>query len=507
MKASRKTKRELLEEIVELRRRIAEMEELSEKNAGGSQGKVSAEPCIDILTGLPDRSAFYNYVKHAVAQAGRRRQILSVLFFSLDRFKLINDSLGELVGNLLLKEVAERLKYCMRKSDVLARPGWDEFMILLPEIARVEDATVVVERIFDALQSPFQLNGKEFFINASIGISLYPHDGVDPTSLINNASTAMKRAKEERKNDFRFYSPNINSRAFKSLLMENNLRTAIKREEVYLHYQPQIDIASGRIIGQEALLRWTHPEMGPVPPEEFIPLMEEIGLASSLSEWVLQNACDHNSECQKKGISPMRVAVNLSSRQLHQNDLVPTISRVLKETGLEPELLELEITESDIVRNIESTSKTLNLLNKMGVQIAIDDFGKGYSSLSYLRYFPLNKLKIDKIFVDAISTDYNNAAISTAIVTLAHSLKLSVIAEGVEKVEQLEYLRGLQCDAVQGFLFSRPVPADESLQLLTDKKQFDLDKSAESYNCADFDRFWLNRREFATDIFPDAAHK
>jgi len=254
MEESRKTKKVLLEEIAELRRRIAEMEEAMEKNAGSSLERLSDEEYFDVLTGLPNRSPFYDFVKHAVAQAARRRQIVAVLFFSLDRFRLINESFGELTGNLLLKEVAERLKYCLRKSDILARPGWDEFMILFPEIARVEDATVVVERIFDTLQAPFQLGGQDHFVNASIGISLYPHDGTDPVSLINNAYTAMKRAKEERKNDFRFYSPKINSRAFKCLLMENSLRLALKREEIYFHSQPQIDITSGAITGMEALL-------------------------------------------------------------------------------------------------------------------------------------------------------------------------------------------------------------------------------------------------------------
>ena len=505
MEESRKTKKVLLEEIAELRRRMAEMEEAMEKNAGSSLERLSDEEYFDVLTGLPNRSPFYDFVKHAVAQAARRRQIVAVLFFSLDRFRLINESFGELTGNLLLKEVAERLKYCLRKSDILARPGWDEFMILLPEIARVEDATVVVERIFDTLQAPFQLGGKDHFVNASIGISLYPHDGTDPVSLINNAYTAMKRAKEERKNDFRFYSPKINSRAFKCLLMENSLRLALKREEIYFHYQPQIDITSGAITGMEALLRWTHPEMGIVPPEEFIPLMEEIGLTSPLTEWVLTTACRHTRECMDRGFPSMRVSVNLSSRQLHQRDLVPTVRRVLKETGLEPEQLELEITEGDIVRNIESTSMTLNLLSRMGVQIAIDDFGKGYSSLSYLRYFPLNKLKIDKIFVDDITTDHNNAAIATAIITLAHNLKLGVIAEGVETVKQLEFLRNLQCDALQGYLFSRPVTADELLHLLHVKRHYDVEKSAEDANIADCDRFWLNREESVKDVSPGKA--
>lgn len=501
MEDRRKTKKGLIEEISELRLRITAMEAELERNAEQSREKLRDDSCFDTLTGLPNRTPFYDFVKNAVAQAARRKQIVSILFFSLDRFKLINDTLGELAGNLLLKEVAERLKFCLRKSDILARPGWDEFMILLPEIARVEDATVVVERIFDTLQTPFQLNGQDLFINASIGISLFPHDGVDPVSLINNAYTAMKRAKEERKNDFRFYSPSINSHAFKCLLMENSLRKALQREELFFKYQPQIDIISGRITGMEALLRWAHPEMGDVPPEEFIPLMEEIGLTSPLTEWALRAACQHTTECRKLGFPSLRISVNLSSRQLHQKDLVPTVNRVLAETGLEPDQLELEITEGDIVRNIESTSMTLNLLSRMGVQIAIDDFGKGYSSLSYLRYFPINKLKIDKIFVDDIATDHNNAAISTAIITLAHSLNLGVIAEGVETVDQFECLRKLGCDAVQGYLFSRPVTAEESLLLLADKKSFDIEKSTGESNYSNCDRFWLNRRQLRTDFY------
>ncbi len=479
--------------MIGLRRRIAEMESLDkDKNAAGKE--PSQELCQDLITGLPNGALFFSHVKYAIAQAARRREIVAVMFLSLDRFKLINDTLGEKIGNQLLKELAGRLQESLRKSDILARPGRDEFMLLLPEIGRVEDATLVVERIFDSLNLPFHLKGKEFFVNASIGISLFPHDGTEPCSLIKNAYTAMSRAKEERTNDFRFYSPNINRRAFKRLLMENNLRMALKREEISLHYQPQIDIANGRIIGMEALLRWRHPEMGNISPEEFIPLMEEIGCTATLSEWVLHAACIHNKECQKNGFAPMQVAVNISSRQLHEKGLVPTIKRILKETGLEPELLELEMTESNIVRNVESTSDTLRRLNKMGVQVAIDDFGKGYSCLSYLRYFPVNKLKIDKSFVDAITTDHNNAAISSAIVTLAHTLKMSVIAEGVETLDQLEFLRNLRCDGVQGFLFSHPIPAEESLRLLTEKKHYDTAGPAEGQAYRDCDSFWLKRQ-------------
>lgn len=492
MDDGRKTKLELIAEVAELRRRIAELEAAARKT-GAEQGKPAHDACFDRLTGLPNKSVFFNHVQQAVAQASRRRQMVAVLFFSIDRFKLINDSLGTKTGDLLLKEVAGRLKDSLRKSDVLARPGRDEFMILLPEILRIEDVTSVVDRIFATLNVPFQLKEREFFVNASIGISLYPHDGEDRALLIKNSYTAMNRAKEECKNDFRFYSSQINNRAFKRLLMENSLRMALKREEIFLHYQPQIDLVNGRIVGMEALLRWNHPEMGFVPPEEFIPLMEEIGLTAALSEWVLHSACSHNRICQKTGFPQILMAVNLSSRQLHHKDLVSTVTRVLRETGLAPEFLELEMTEGDIVKSIESTSATLTILSRMGLNIAIDDFGKGYSCLSYLRYFPLDKLKIDKTFVDAITTDHNNAAISTAIITLARNLKLNVIAEGVETLEQLEFLRSLQCDAAQGYLFSRPISADESLKLLTEERKFKRSRSDDGALCVNGVDFWLKR--------------
>ena len=492
MDSSRKTKKELIAEVAGLRQRIAELE-ASGRETAKAQDEPAPDSCFDSLTGLPNRSVFFNHVQHAVAQASRQKQIVAVLFFGLDRFKLINDSLGEEIGDMLLQEVADRLGGCLRKSDVLARPGRDEFMVLLPEIAQVEDATVVIDRIFVAISAPFQLKKQEFFINASIGASLYPHDTADAAALIKCAYTAMNRTREECKNGFRFYSPGINSQAFRRLLLGNSLRMALKRDELFLHYQPQIDLSNGRIIGMEALLRWNHPEMGLVSPEEFIPLLEDIGLTAELTEWVLQTACAHNRECQKNSSVPMLVAVNLSSRQLHQKDLVPTVRRVLKKTGLEPQCLELEMTESDMVRNIESTSATLTLLQKMGLQIAIDDFGKGYSCLSYLRYFPISKLKIDKSFVDAITTDHNNAAIATAIITLAHSLNLSVIAEGVETRDQLSFLRALRCDAVQGYLFSHPISAGDSLQLFAEKRHFDLYRPAAGFNSVDSDLFWLNR--------------
>jgi diguanylate cyclase (GGDEF)-like protein len=500
MDYGRKTKKELITEVAELRLKVDELESLRAKIG---KGKPVPDACFDVVTGLPNRSVFYDHVQRAVAQAARKRLTAAVLFFSLDRFKLINDALGERAGDLLLKEVAERLKDCLRKSDILARPGRDEFMILLPDLVKVDDATVVVERIFDSLNAPFQFKERELFINGSIGISLYPQDGKDPALLIKNSYTAMMRAKEEGKNDFRFYSPNINSRAFRRLLMENSLRLALKREEITLHYQPQINLGNGRIIGMEALLRWKHPEMGAVSPEEFVPLMEEIGLTASLSEWVLQTACAHNRECQKNGFPPMSVAVNLSSNQLREKDLIPMVHRALLETGLAPEHLELEMTEGDMVRNIETTSATLTHLSNMGLQIAIDDFGKGYSCLSYLRHFPINRLKIDKTFVEAITTDHNNAAISTAIVALAHSLELGVIAEGVETLEQLDFLRALQCDAVQGYLFSRPIPAEDSLQLFTEKRNFDQRRPADETGCVADDLFWLERREPGTSPHPD----
>lgn len=467
MGESRKTKAELVAELAVLRQKVEELEK-SKRVYEWIEVELSKAYDYDVLTGLPSWTLFFNQLSQAVALAERNDRRLAVLYFSLDRLKLINDNLGPKTGDLLLTEVAGRIAGCLRKSDILARPGRNDFMILLPEIGRAEDPVQIAERIFMAVSAPILLNGRELVVTGNIGISIYPNDWESAGILIKRAYTAMLRAREKGRNVYRFYSACLNDRAFSRLLMENNLRIALEREEFSLHYQPQADLASGRIVGFEALLRWRHPELGVVSPAEFIPIIEEIGLIAPLSEWVLRTACAQNRAFREANIPPLRTAVNLSPRQLYQPGLAEIVGRVLEETGMEPHYLELELTEGALVRNVASTSATLGALHDMGVKIAIDDFGIGYSSLSYLRHFPINRLKIDKTFVDSITTDRNNEAISRAIITLAHSLRLTVIAEGVETGEQLELLRALGCDEVQGYLIGRPVSADDLGRLLTD---------------------------------------
>lgn len=465
MKKSNGTKAELIAEVAALREKVDELETFKRVYEWIDEGLAKAQN-YDTLTGLPSWTLFSNQLSQAVALARRNSRRLAVLFFSLDRLKLINDNLGQDIGDLLITEVAGRIAECLRTSDVLARPGRDEFMILLSEISRAEDAVVIAERILMSVSAPIFLNDRDLVVTGNIGMSIFPNDGESVKPLIRRAYAAMSRARERGRNVYRFYSSQLNDRAFSRLLMENSLRSALQRGEFYLNYQPQADLSTGRIVGFEALLRWRHPEFGDISPTEFVPIIEEIGLITPLSEWVLRTACAQNIAFQQANFPPMTIAVNLSPRQLYQPGLAEIVGRVLAETGLEPHWLELELTEGALVRNVASASITLSTLHDMGVNIAIDDFGIGYSSLSYLRHFPINKLKIDKTFVDSITSDPNNEAISRAIITLGHSLHLSVVAEGVETIEQMEFLRLLGCDEMQGYLISRPVGADDLTRLL-----------------------------------------
>lgn len=465
MSESKRTKAELAAEVAVLRQKVEELETFK-RVYEWIEEELSKAHNYDNLTGLPSWTLFFNQLSQAVALAQRNDRRLAVLFFSLDNLKLITDNLGQQTGDLLLTEVASRIADCLRKSDILARPGRNEFMVLLPEIGRAEDVVQVAERIFTVVSAPILLNGRELVVTGNIGISIYPNDWASAKILLRRAYTAMLRAREKGRNVYRFYSSSLNDRAFSRLLLENNLRVALEREDFSLHYQPQVDIVSGRIVGFEALLRWRHPEFGLISPAEFVPIIEEIGLIAPLSEWVLRTACAQNRAFREANFPPMTTAVNLSPRQLYQPDLAEIVGRVLTETGMEPHSLELELTEGALVRNVAATANTLRDLNCMGVKIAIDDFGIGYSSLSYLRHFPINKLKIDKTFVDSITTDPSNEAISRAIITLAHSLRITVVAEGVETAEQLEMLRSMGCDEAQGYLISRPINADDLTRLL-----------------------------------------
>jgi len=441
------------------------------KYRGKSVDKTAS---CDPLTGLYNKTVFFNYVIQAIALATRHKKIAAILFVSVDRLKLINDTLGEAYGNKLLKTLAKRLEACVRKSDIVARPGRDEFMILLPEIRYPEDAALIARKIFASLESPFTLKNHKLIVSANVGISIYPNDGDNAKSLLNTSYTALQRAKELGENTYQFYSPALTERAFERMVMENDLKFALQREEFILHYQPQIDLKSGKIIGLEALVRWQKPGGDLIYPKSFIYMMEEMGLIVPFDEWVLYTACKQNKDWQEAGFRPLRIAVNISSRYFHEKDITHIVSRVLEDTGLEPQFLELELTESIFLKNLERTVTALKVLRKIGVNISIDDFGTGYSSLSYLKYFPINKLKIVEPFISSVSFSHTDEVIARAIIALAHSLNMKVVAEGVEKKEQMQRIRSLECDELQGNIFSLPLPPEEIDRLLKKDKKSKL---------------------------------
>jgi diguanylate cyclase (GGDEF)-like protein/PAS domain S-box-containing protein len=428
----------------------------------------------DPLTLLPNRTLLHDRLSQMLIQAQRTGKLVALLFIDLDRFKAINDSLGHAVGDELLKAVATRLTGCVRESDTVARWGGDEFTIILTNIKEPLGAAKISEKILEALSRPFIL-GPELYVTASIGITLYPSDGEDANSLFRNADAAMYRAKEHGKNRYDFYTAEMNSAAMERLAMENNLRHALERQELSLHYQPQIDLNSGCIIGVEALARWQTEDQEWISPAKFIPIAEETGLIGPIGEWVLKVACAQNQVWQEAGLPPIRMVVNLSGRQFKDKQLIETIRRILKETGLSPLYLGLELTETVIMQNAEATISALQELTQMGIQISVDDFGTGYSSLSYLKRFPLHILKIDPSFVREITLHSADAAIATSIVTLAHSLKLKVMAEGVETEAELSFLRRLGCDEMQGYYFSKPLPAEAMTALLKEGRRLRLE--------------------------------
>ncbi|MEC4687986.1 MAG: EAL domain-containing protein [Nitrospirota bacterium] len=419
----------------------------------------------DALTNLANRRLFMDRLTQALTRVQWHKRLVSVLFLDLDHFKSINDALGHSVGDLLLQAVAERLTTCVRQGDTVARLGGDEFAIALADVARTSDIPKVAQKIIDTLSGPYVLEGRELFITTSIGICIYPDDAQDAETLVKNADVAMYRAKKHGRNNFQHYSPDMNAQAFERLAIETSLRHALEREEFFLEYQPQVDIETGRIIGYEALVRWRHPDLGVMPPGKFIPLAEESGLIVAIGEWVLRSACAQNRAWQTAGFPPIRVAVNVSPRQLRHESLLGAVGRALRETGLHPNWLELELTES-IMQDADEAIRLLSQLQAIGVQIAIDDFGTGYSSLNHLKRYPIHKLKIDQSFVRDVTHDPHDRAIVTAIIALAHSLNLKAIAEGVETEEQLAYLRSLKCDEAQGYFLGRPMPAQNATKLL-----------------------------------------
>nr|MBA3806698.1 EAL domain-containing protein [Acidobacteriota bacterium] len=420
----------------------------------------------DPLTNLPNQELFRANLTRALTLTREQRRKTAAIVLSIDRFKKFNDTLGHAVSDQLLRGVAERLSACENGVNAVAHLGGDEFAILQTHISDAADAIEMTQKIQAALRPPFEVGGHKLYLTASLGISLHPDDGAEAQSLLQNASVALFQAKQQGGDGYQFYSADIKAADFKRLTLESDLRRALEREEFEVYYQPQVATDTGRVCGMEALVRWHHPERGLVSPAEFIPLAEDTGLIVPLGEWVLRTACAQNKAWRDEGFAPLRVAVNLSARQFEQPALAEMVKHVLDETGLDSNCLELELTESAVMKNAELTVGILAKLKQTDVQISIDDFGTGYSSLSYLKRFPINKLKIDQSFVGGATTNQSDAEIVRLVITLAHSLKLKVTAEGVETKEQLAFLHLLKCDEMQGYLFSRPLPAKDFRELL-----------------------------------------
>ncbi|MCF6290303.1 MAG: EAL domain-containing protein [Desulfobacterales bacterium] len=415
----------------------------------------------DPLTNLPNRMLFQDRLQMLMAKAQRHKNLVAVLFLDLDRFKKINETLGHEAGDKVLREIAGRLQGCLRRSDTVARLSGDEFGIILDDIKDSKYVTVVTRNIMAALAKPFLIEKFELVVSTSIGISLYPEDSVDSDGLMQCADSAMFRAKESGRNNYQFYTAGTNTRAFEFLLLENGLRKALELDELTLYYQPQFDTAANRLMGAEALVRWHHPEKGLLAPGNFIPLAEETGLIEPIGEWVMRTACAQNKAWQEQGFPPITMAVNVSGRQFRQRDFYGLVTDILARSGLDPRFLELELTESIIVQDVEKNIRILNKIADMGIQIAIDDFGTGYSSLSYLRLFPITRLKIDRSFIKQIHTNPNDAVIVSSIIALARNMNLHTTAEGVELEAQLALLHKQDCFNIQGFLFGKPLPARE----------------------------------------------
>ncbi len=431
-----------------------------------SEDKLTYLAQYDHLTGLPNRALFRDRLNHAMTLVTRYQGTTGLMFLDLDHFKEINDTLGHDVGDLLLKAMAVRLKNCVREGDTLARLGGDEFTIILDNLGGADDATAVAEKIIAAMQPPFELGEHEIFVTTSVGIALYPNGGKTAEDLIKHADAAMYHAKSLGRNNYQFYTATLDSQGLQRMTLENRLRHALEREEFLIYYQPLIDPHSKRITGAEALLRWQPAGEELILPGEFIYLLEQTGLIIAVGKWVLHTACARNRAWQNDGLAPIPVAVNLSARQFRQKELAATVERALLATGLESQYLQMELTEGLLMENTGLTDRTLTTLKDMGVRLSVDDFGTGYSSLSYLKRFPLDTLKIDQSFVHDLATGPTDPALVNAIIALGHSLRLTVVAEGVETAEQLAFLSKRGCDEVQGYYFSHPLPAAEFTAML-----------------------------------------
>jgi diguanylate cyclase (GGDEF)-like protein len=452
---------------------IAVIQDVSESRRAAEALRESEEQFrrlaqYDMLTALPNRGLLHDRLGHAIAQTRRDRSMLAVLFVDIDRFKHVNDTFGHAAGDQLLKQISQRLSTCVRGNDTVGRLSGDEFAIVLGGLASPQDAATVARKIVEELDRPFQLEGAELFVTASVGITICPGDGTDADVLIRNADVAMYQAKERGRNSYQFFMPEMNRRTRETLSMQGALRHALERDELVLHYQPKVGLVSRQVTGLEALLRWRHPERGLIGPAEFMALLEESGLIVQVGHWVLRAVCRQLNEWQRAGVRLVPIAMNLSARQFLSPDLATQIRSALVESGVEPDLLEVEITESSIMQDTAEATRTLEYLDALGVKSAIDDFGTGYSSLGYLKRFPLRALKIDRSFVRDITTDPDDATITQAVISMAHSLELNVIAEGVETLEQLAFLMRYGCDEVQGYLFSPPAPAAECAAFIAD---------------------------------------
>ena len=431
-----------------------------------AQEKLEYQAFHDSLTELPNRKYFNLTLDKSLNLAQENQHPLAVLFLDLDRFKNINDTLGHPVGDRLLQNFASRLKSCIRRGDMIARWGGDEFVILLPRLSKAQDAFQVAQRILETLQNPFSIAEHRLHVATSIGIAIYPKDALDAQTLVKRADLALYRAKERGRNNFQVYSPMMDAQASELLELENSLHHALKQNEFVLYYQPQININTGSVCGMEALLRWHHPQRGLISPGKFIPLAEETGLIVPIGEWILKTACGQNKAWQDMGLPPIPVAVNLSPRQLQSQNLLITVAQALRETGLAPQWLELEITETSLMQNIDFAVQLLDNFRAMGILLSMDDFGTGYSSLSYLNKFPFNTLKIDRSFVRELTSSRQDLAIISAIIALSHSLGLQVVAEGIETKTELQLLRSLQCSIIQGYFFSKPLVKEQATQFL-----------------------------------------
>jgi diguanylate cyclase (GGDEF)-like protein/PAS domain S-box-containing protein len=434
-------------------------EDITERKV--AEERVQFLAYYDALTGLPNRTLLEDRIAIALGGARRRKERIACLFLDLDRFKIVNDTLGHSVGDTLLQEVAERLKKWVREQDTVARVGGDEFVIMLTGLQLASDAAAAAERVVDLVTSEFSIHGHSLNVTCSVGISMFPENGMDGETLVKNADAAMYSAKQKGPNNVEFFTEDLNVQMVERLKLESGLRLALERKEFYLVYQPQMDIATEKIVGVEALLRWQNPELGLVPPDRFISIAENSGLIVPIGEWVLRTACAQARKWQDEGLAAVPVAVNVSAVQFRQDGFRDLIKNVLRETGLAPQYLELELTESLLLTNADVMFSVLRELNEMGLMLAIDDFGTGYSSLSYLRQFPVKKLKIDRSFIRNVALNPSDAAITTAIIGMAKSLGLKVIAEGVENEAQMSFLREHRCDEIQGYYFSRPITASE----------------------------------------------